>query len=381
MLQADDQPGEHLPQDVLRELGSGSDWISSWWTVAVVGVLAALTIAWAVRRRRRERRSWPLWICAGLAVLLGLGVATNAYVGYMPNVAAARVTLASWGIGTVHGMKHGHPSERTGNADEGTVESVHVAAPAADRMPGDSLTWIYTPPGFDDSGKTRYPVVYLVHGSPGASGDWFAAGALPHTMDVLLAHRLVQPMIVVAMDVNGTGPSAVDTECLDSTTGGSQVSTYINDTVVPWVDRTYPTKADWKHRTVGGFSSGGFCALDLGLQPPTQFGVIMAIEPYGDPGTGGTAMLATKAEWEEHDLTKRSRTMPLPHEVALYVALASLDHGAPSHNGPEIATNLEGRGDTTLVMTFEGQRHTWNMARAALPHGLVFASAHMPPPT
>ena len=75
-----------------------------------------------------------------------------------------------------------------------------------------------------------------MHGSPGEGGDWFAAGNVPDTMDVLLEHHLVEPMIVVGMDVNGTGPSAEDTECLDSTTGGSQVETYISDTVIPWVD-------------------------------------------------------------------------------------------------------------------------------------------------
>ncbi|WP_426593145.1 alpha/beta hydrolase [Cellulomonas sp. McL0617] len=381
MLHADDAPGVHLPGAVLRELGSGGDWISSWWTVAVVGVLVALTIVWAARRRRRHRRTWPLWICAPLALLLGLGVAVNSYVGYVPDVAAARVTLAGWGIGDVHSMKHGHAHERTGGAGQGSVDSVHIPAPSTDRMPGGSLTWIYTPPGYDASRSTRYPVVYLVHGSPGAGGDWFAAGAVPHTMDILLAHRLVQPMIVVGMDVNGTGPSARDTECLDSTTGGSQVSTYVSRTVVPWVDATYRTDADWQHRTIGGFSSGGFCALDLGLQPPHQFAVITAFDPDGDPGSGGRAMLATKAERDRHDATVYSRTIPLPHEVALFVALAGIGHGQPAHDGPLIARNLRARGQPAVVFTAAGQSHTWNMARAALPHGLVFASAHMPPPT
>jgi enterochelin esterase-like enzyme len=378
-VHTDDQPGAHLPRAVVRELSSGGDWISSWWTVAFLAALVALTVVWATRRRGRGRRTWPHWIAVGLTVALGLGVATNIYVGYVPDVRSARVTLASWGIGTVHHV-HGQAHARAGGVDQGSVTAVHVPAPPADRMPTSSLTWIYTPPGFDPSGRTRYPVVYLVHGSPGAGGDWFAAGAVPHTMDVLLHHRLVRPMIVVGLDVNGTGPSARDTECLDSTTGGSQVNSYVSDTVVPWVDQTYPTAADWQDRTIGGFSSGGFCALDLGLRPPNQYGVVLAIDPYGDPGAGGHAMLATRAQWRRHDASAYAGTAALPHEVALFVGLAGLDHGPPSHEGPRIARSLHDRGQPTLVFTAAGQRHTWNMARAALPHGLVFASAHMPPP-
>jgi enterochelin esterase-like enzyme len=378
MARAEDPPGSHLPADVLQELGGGRDFLSSWWTVVVLLVLAALGVLWAVRRRAGHRVAWPQWTAATLAVALAAGFAANIVVGYVPNVAAARVTLASWGIGPPPAaLRHGTASAHAGDAHVGRVESVHVPAPAADRMPDDGLTWIYTPPGYPD-GSARYPVVYLVHGSPGASGDWFAAGDVAHAMDVLLAHGLVQPMIVVAVDVNGTGPGAADTECLDSTTGGSQVETYLSDTVVPWVDAQYRTAAVWAHRTIGGFSSGGFCALDQGLRHPELYGTILAIEPYGDPGAGGRAMLATQAEWDEHDVVSYAATVPLPHDVALFVDIAGLDHGQPRRDGTAIASDLAARGQDVLQREEPGQRHTWNMARAALPYGLVFASAHLP---
>lgn len=370
MVGVADPAGSHLPADVLRELGGG-DWVSSWWTVVALLVLAALGVLWAVRRRARHRFAWPQWTAAVLAVVLAAGFVANIVVGYVPDVAAARVTLASWGIGPA-------PAVVTdGTAHHGRVESVRVPAPAADRMPDDSLTWVYTPPGYPE-GSTRYPVVYLVHGTPGASGDWFAAGDVPHAMDVLLAHGLVRPMIVVGVDVNGTGPGAADTECLDSTTGGSQVETYLSQTVVPWVDARYRTAADWEHRIVGGFSAGGFCALDQGLRHPDLYGTILAIEPYGDPGAGGRAMLATDAEWDEHDVVSYAPTVPLPHDVALFVDIAGLDHGQPRRDGTAIAADLAARGQDVLQREEPGQRHTWTMARVAIPYGLVFASAHLP---
>ena len=49
----DDPPGSDLPAAVLVELGTGGDWLSSWWTVVALLVLAALGVLWAVRRRAR----------------------------------------------------------------------------------------------------------------------------------------------------------------------------------------------------------------------------------------------------------------------------------------------------------------------------------------
>jgi enterochelin esterase-like enzyme len=377
MVRTEDQPGSSLPPDVLRELGGGGDWISSWWTVVVLGLLAAVVVWWVVRRRRAHRWSWPMWTCAALGLLAALGIATNVVVGYVPNVAAARVTLSSWGIGKPPApLEHGRAEAHAGGASQGRVEAIHIPAPSSDRMPGSSLTWIYTPPGYEESTE-RLPVVYLVHGSPGAGGDWFAAGNVPAVMDVLLEHKLVEPMIVVGMDVNGTGPSAEDTECLDSTTGGSQVETYISDTVIPWIDGEYRTAADWEHRAIGGFSSGGFCAIDQGLRNPSLYGVILALDTTGDPGSGGTAMLATKAQWQEHDATAYASTIPLPHKVAVFVDLAGANHGQPRKDSTAIAADLEARGQDVLLREEPHLSHTWNFARAAIPYGLVFASAHM----
>ncbi|KQR10974.1 esterase family protein [Cellulomonas sp. Leaf334] len=367
-----------IPPDVLRELAGGGDWISSWWSVALLSLLAAGGVFWAVRRRRAHRWSWPMWTCASLAVFAALGLTANIVVGYVPNVAAARVTLSSWGLaGPPAPIEHGSARSRAGGRDEGSVEAVHVPAPAADAMPSSSLTWVYTPPGYGTDPSSRYPVVYLVHGSPGEGGDWFAAGDVAHVMDILLDHQLVDPMIVVALDVNGTGPSAVDTECLDSTTGGSQVETYLTRTVVPWVDATYRTTADWKHRTIGGFSSGGFCALDQGLRHPELYGTILALDTTGDPGTGGTAMLATQAEWEEHDVTAYASTIPLPHPVAVFVDLAGANDGDPRKDSTAIADALRARGQDVFQREEKGLDHTWNFARAAIPYGLVFASRQM----
>lgn len=369
-----------LPHDVLREIDGTGSWLSSWWTVGVVAVVAALLVVLAVRRRRRShatpasggrRRAWPPAVAAILTVALALGLAVNAYVGYVPDVEAARLLLTnqrgpSLGTSTTH---------RTGSDTVGAVHEVHIPAPADLRVPASS-TWVYTPPGYDPHEATRYPVVYLLHGSPGSSVDWFAAGRIAPLMDALLADDLIRPMIVVAPDINGTGPGAHDTECLDSTRGGSLVETYLTDVVVPWVDTHYASLPDWEHRVVGGMSAGGFCALDLGLRHPELYGTILAIEGFGDPGEGGRAMLATTAEVEAHSPSSYLPTMTFAHPVAVF-----LDAGGDSAEGVatarELARLLRERGQVVELRTEPGQGHTWTMARYGAAYGLVFASRQM----
>lgn len=372
-----------LPPQVLHELGQGGDFLGSWWTVVALAALTAALVVVAVRRRRprpsgRVRRSWPAWTGASTALVLCLAVGTNVVVGYMPSVAAARVTLAGWGIGHAHALPHGIPEPNTGSVATGATQPVTVPAPPELRM-GTAPSWVYTPPGYEH-GAGRYPVVYLVHGSPGHAGDWFAAGNVGHAMDTLLAHGLVQPMIVVSVDVNGAGPGGRDTECLDSTTGGALVETYLTTVVVPYVDSHLRTVADRADRAFGGFSSGGFCAFDQVLRHSDLYGTLLAMAPYGDPGAGGRAMLATGAEWSAHDVTAYARTVPLPHPVAAFVAVAGADHGSGSHEARTVAAALRARGQDVVVHVTHGEVHTWTMARATLPYALVFASHHLRTP-
>jgi len=346
-----------LPRDVLVALSANRDPLSTWWPAAVVAVLAVALVVLAVRRRRRGRRAWPAYAGAGLALVVAAALGLNTWVGYVPSFAAAALLL------TEH--------ESVGTAATGGVVPVTIPAPEPLRMPA-STTWVYTPPGYDPSGSTRYPVVYLIHGSPGTSADWMSGGNIAHVMDVLIAHRLVRPMIVVAPDVNGVGRG--DTECLDSTRGGSQVETYLSQVVVPWVDGHYATAADWGDRAIGGMSSGGFCALDQGLRHPELYGAIVALEAYDNPGSGGRAMLATDAEIAAHSPGRYLPTMTFAHPVTVFLAAGGSARGGDASEAAGLAAQLTARGQSVLFRIEPAQFHTWTMARTAIPYGLVAVS-------
>jgi enterochelin esterase-like enzyme len=136
---------------------------------------------------------------------------------------------------------------------------------------------VYLPPGFKASGKTRYPVIYE---APYGISSWIQPGRfdLPSAMDSLIAQRLVPPEIVVLLGTSG-GPY-LDSECANSFDGRAKIETWIVKTVVPWVDRHYPTVASRNGRAFMGASQGGYCAAAMWSHHLDMFGAAIIESGY-----------------------------------------------------------------------------------------------------
>ena len=57
--------------------------------------------------------------------------------------------------------------------------------------------YVYTPPGYEKDTKTKYPVLYLLHGAGDTESEWTSVGRANFIMDNLLADGKAKPMIVV----------------------------------------------------------------------------------------------------------------------------------------------------------------------------------------
>ncbi len=323
-----------------------------------------------LRRGRRPRRLGRLRLTVrvvGIAGLVALsaGAYVNAYAGYLPTVGALEqaVGLAPAGATAAGPVTGGH------------VSVVRIAAPALGI--GGGTTYVYTPPGYDRSPSRRYPVIYLIHGSPGTTADWFRSGRVDLVMDALSAAPASRPAIVVAMDCGGglTG----DTESLD-VVRGPQVETYYTHVVVPYVDAHYRTVPDRRDRVLGGMSSGGFGALNVGLRHQDLYATILALEPYGDPGVGNLRRLlgGDAAKFRANSPSVYIRTLAFPQTMNVF-----LDVGGAT--GPDVRTvraladALTARGQHVDFRVEAGQRHSWSEAVAGLPYALAFAEAQLPP--
>ena len=102
---------------------------------------------------------------------------------------------------------------------------------------------MYTPPGYFESTKTRYPVLYLQHGWGEDETAWSNQGRANLIMDNLIAAGKIKPFIIVMTygmtnDVKMGGLRNFDIK---------PFQTVLVDELVPYVDKTFRTIANRKN--------------------------------------------------------------------------------------------------------------------------------------
>jgi len=116
--------------------------------------------------------------------------------------------------------------------------------------------FIYTPPGYYENTKVRYPVLYLQHGSFEDETGWSAQGKANLILDNLIASKQAVPMIIV-MD-NGyayASNSNIDTRSTKEQPKSVFEELLITE-VIPMIDTKFRTVPNRDHRAIAGLSMG-----------------------------------------------------------------------------------------------------------------------------
>lgn len=127
---------------------------------------------------------------------------------------------------------------------------------------------VYTPPGFDASGKKKYPVLYLIHGGSDTEETWTKVGRANFIADNLIAQNKAVPMIIV-MPYGNVRPKPMPDFTKD----------VVND-IIPFIESNYPVLTESKNRAVAGFSVGGGQTLNIGLTNTDKFAYICSYAPF-----------------------------------------------------------------------------------------------------
>ena len=146
--------------------------------------------------------------------------------------------------------------------------------------------YVYTPPEYEANSRTRYPVLYLLHGWGENEQGWHTQGHMDFIMDNLIAAKKAKPMIVVMDNLNAVKPGedasvfaargtiARMTVPDPAPAGGgrgapgagrlgfpSNWGTVFTDMMftdlVPMVERTYRVLPGRENRAMAGLSMGG----------------------------------------------------------------------------------------------------------------------------
>ncbi len=126
---------------------------------------------------------------------------------------------------------------------------------------------VYTPPGYDAAPSSRYPTLYLFHGSGDNEATWVAHGHAHWILDNLIAQQRAQPMVVVMLDGHAASPGA-------QTERNANLLAFERDLledVMPFVAANYRTREEAAHRGIVGLSMGGGQSLNIGLKHADRF--------------------------------------------------------------------------------------------------------------
>ena len=121
--------------------------------------------------------------------------------------------------------------------------------------------YVYTPPGYETSGKTKYPVLYLLHGMGDTEDAWTVIGRANVIADNLIGKGKAKPMLIV-MPYGHTPRTPADMRSIGRY--GAFEKDLIED-VVTYIENSYRVKTDRWNRAIAGLSMGGGQSLTVGL--------------------------------------------------------------------------------------------------------------------
>lgn len=127
------------------------------------------------------------------------------------------------------------------------------------RLVGKTLPYIAVlPPNYEKETKTRFPVLYLLHGLTGHYDNWTSKSKLTQ-------YALKYRFIIIT-------PEGHDGWYTDSATvANEKYESYFIQELLPDVQKRYRTIESREGRAIAGLSMGGYGALKFGIKYPDMF--------------------------------------------------------------------------------------------------------------
>ncbi|MFI6966831.1 alpha/beta hydrolase [Streptomyces sp. NPDC050149] len=171
-------------------------------------------------------------------------------------------------------------------ASAGRIDKVVVAG----RSSGiETSAYVYLPPEYfqEAYARRKFPAVVVLTGYPGTAENLIKGLDYPKTSLQRVRAGRSQPMILVMLRPTVAPPR--DTECVDIK-GGPKTETFFADDLPSAVSAAYRVGRHARNWGIIGNSTGGYCALKIGLHHPGRFTASAGLSAYykaaEDPTTG-----------------------------------------------------------------------------------------------
>ncbi len=222
---------------------------------------------------------------------------------------------------------------------------------------------VYTPAGYEQNKKQKYPVLYVLHGIGGDEDAWIAQGRAAQVLDNLIAKGEAKPMIVVFTNGNISQEAAPGenstgyihpTMQLPQTMEGTFETSFPE--IVKFIDSNFRTIAKKQSRAICGLSMGGFHTLYISLNYPDMFnysGMFSAAIGVNDPNISPMYL----------DFDKKLETYFSKKPALLWVGCGNTDFLIQANR--DFITKLNGAGYPHEYYENEGG-HIWRNWRIYL---------------
>ena len=165
-------------------------------------------------------------------------------------------------------------------ADQQTGLSLQPETFVSQAMGGARRYAVILPPNYEQSTQCHYPVIFLLHGGHDDERSFYDKYALTDVLSSLYQQNKLPPSIIVMPDGNDNRGSSPlwDPQYFDGPNGS--VGTLIGDELVQQIKAHYRTANSPKLWAIGGVSSGGWGAVNIGLHHLNNFKTLFSHSGY-----------------------------------------------------------------------------------------------------
>ncbi len=230
-------------------------------------VLLALEASAAQQMKKDEHGVWTVTIGPLAPNIYGYSFLMDGI--RMPDVASAATKPEPRAVSTMFEVQSDRPQifDFDPTVPHGTVHLHDYDSKSLGKL---RRMRVYTPAGYEQNSRTRYPVLVLLHGGFDTEATWTEYGRAHFILDHLIAWKKAKPMIVVM--VNGFAERNAGEAKPEQRPGtGTAFEDDLLEDVIPFVEKNYRIKPGRENRAITGLSMGGGQSLTIGLTRPERF--------------------------------------------------------------------------------------------------------------
>lgn len=234
---------------------------------------------------------------------------------------------------------------------------------------------LYLPAAYFVRGSTaRFPAVEMFHGAPGRPANYANQVGIGGILDAEIAAGRIPPVIAVIPTIYQGGFS----DCVDAV-HGQRDETYLAIDVPDDVASAFRVLPGRSYALVG-YSTGGFCAVNLGLHHPDRYAAVASLSGFftagEDPGTAhlyGRSIAARNRNSPLWWISHRSPTVP-----PIYLATGAEDVSAVREERALVAAIKKHTPQLPYYAAEIPGAHSWRVWAAAMPAALDWICGYLP---